>query len=172
MATKAYTGSYFAAARRRGQPDHWRNDDRVPALRLRVSAHSTGGESQARSRPNGTTESIIQPIATQDLQPFAIRETACPHLEHRSQTRRCLVSDTQEITLDQQAAYCLGPRHRDCTRYRAAEGLPKILPKRMAVYTIMIVAMIALIVVAGIQSARHDARGSDGASVGIELMHE
>lgn len=172
MATKAYTAYSSAAQRPRGQSVHWRHDDRVPALRLRVPAHSVRADAPAVSRATGTTESIILPIAARELQPFAVRETACPHLEHRSQTRRCLVSDTQEITLDQQVAYCLGPRHRECARYRAVEGLAKILPKRMAVYTIMIVAMVALIVAAGIQSARHDARGNDGASVGVELMHE
>lgn len=172
MATKAYTGYLPATPTRGGQAGRWHNDDRVPALRLRVPPRSARADSAAGGGASGTTESIIQPIAARALEPFAIRETACSHLEHRSQTRRCLVSDTQEITLDQQVAYCLGPRHRECSRYRSAEGLPKILPKRMAVYTLMIVAMIALIVAAGIQTARHDARGNDGASVGIEQALE
>lgn len=169
MASGVYMG-YLPTTPKRNREgrSHWRDDNRVPALRLRVPSRSA--RASTPSLPAGNTAPILLPIVHGDPQPFTIRETSCRHLEHRSSSRRCLASDTREITLDQQAAYCLGPRHVECARFRDAEGLPKILPQRLAVYTLMIMAMIALIVVAGIQTARHDAEASDGASVGVELV--
>lgn len=98
----------------------------------------------------------LQPIRSHPMTPYALRLTACPFLEHRSQARHCLALEPRAVTLRCQAALCLGQQHRSCPRYRQARGLRPLPPQRLAAYTVVIALVLALIAVAGWQAVRDD----------------
>lgn len=131
----------------------WTRDARRPSIRLTPAEVPPPPPDVTAPfqivQPPARPVIALRPISSREATPFMARTTACPFLECRSTSRRCLSAYPAPVSLERQVRYCLKTDHRTCKYYRKARGLAAVPPTQAAFYTGAFVSLVLLALMLG-----------------------